>query len=172
MSEVLQHDPRTKLQIKELLYAFLYEPVERRFKQQLHTLIARNTAVSGASHQSFTYKGHLYVNDPQPVPRKLNRLVPQLHADMDAYLADLKQLNDREVPYVMGYINQVLNSSNDLHDYLRLLPNSIHPPIQKLIDSCPCRTKKLSDDEVREMQDKNQQSIDLVKQRMVTNLLI
>jgi len=172
MSEVLQHDPRTKLQIKELLYAFLYAPVERQFKQRLHTLIARNTVVTGASHQSFTYKGNLYVNDPQPVPRKLNRLVPQLHADMDAYLADLKRLNDTEVPYVMGFINQVLNSSNDLHDYLRLLPNSVHPPIQKLIDSCPCRTKYLSDEQVQEMQIKNQQSIDLVKQRMVTNLLI
>ena len=172
MSEVLQHDPRTKLQIKELLYAFLYEPVERQFKQRLHTLITRNTVIMGASHQSFSYKGNLYSNDPAPIPRKLNRLVPQLHADMDAYLADLKQLNDREVPYVMGFINQVLNASNDPHDYLRLLPSSVHQPIQALIDSCPCRTKKLTDEQVQEMQTRNQQSIDLVKQRMVTNLLI
>lgn len=172
MSEVLQHDPRTKLQIKELLYAFLYEPVERQFEQRLHTLITRNAVITGASHQSFSYKGNLYSNDPAPIPRKLNRLVPQLYADMDAYLADLKQLNDREVPYVMGFINQVLNASNDLHDYLRLLPSSVHQPIQALIDSCPCRTKKLTDEQVQEMQTRNQQSIDLVKQRMVTNLLI
>jgi hypothetical protein len=172
MSEVLQHDPRTKLQIKELLYTFLYEHVERQFKSRLNSLIARNTMITGASHQSFTYKGNLYVNDTTPVPRKLNRLIPQLHADMEAYLAEIKQLNDQEIPYVMGYINKVLNSSNDLHDYLRLLPASVHAPIQQLIDSCPCRTKKLTDEEVQELQVKNQQSIDLVKQRMVLNLLI
>ena len=172
MSEVLQHDPRTKSQIKELLYAFLYEPVQRQFKTRLDSLIKRNTVILGASHQSFIYKGNLYSNDPAAPPRKLTRLVPQLHADMDAYLADLKQLNDKEVPYVMGFINQVLNASNDLHDYLRLLPASVHQPIQQLIDSYPCRTKHLSDEQVREMQTKNQQSIDLVKSRMVTNLLI
>lgn len=172
MSEVLQHDPRTKQQIKDLLYAFLYEPVQKQFKKRLITLVQRNTAITGVSHQSFTYRGNLYTIDTSPVPRKLTRLVPQLHPDMDAYLADLKQLNDKEVPYVMGFINQVLNASNDLHDYLRLLPASVHQPIQQLIDSCPCRTKHLSDEQVREMQAKNQQSIDLVKQRMVTNLLI
>lgn len=172
MSEVLQHAPRTKSQIKDMLYAFLYAPVQRQFKKRLDTLIARNTGITGVSHQSFTYKGHLYSNDPASPPRKLTRLVPQLHADMDAYLAELKQLNDREVPYVLGFINQVLNASNDPHDYLRVLPQSLHPPIQKLIDSCPYRTKKLTDAEVQEMQTKNQQYIDLVKARMVMNLLI
>lgn len=172
MSEVLQHDPRTKSQIKDLLYAFLYEPVQRQFKHRLDALIIRNTAIAGVSHQSFTYKGHFYSNDPAAPPRKLTRLVPQLHADMDAYLADLKQLNDKEVPYVIGFINQVLNASNDLHDYLRVFPSSMHPPIQKLIDSYPCRTKKLTDEEVASMQAKNKQSIDLAKQRLVTNLLI
>ena len=172
MSEVLQHDPRTKSQIKDKLYAFLYEPVQRQFKTRLDSLIKRNTVILGASHQSFIYKGNLYTCDITPPPRKLNRLVPQLVPDMDAYLADLKQLNDKEVPYVMGFINQVLNSSNDLHDYLRLLPSSVHQPIQKLIDSCPYRTKKLTDEQVQELQTRNKQSIDLVKQRMVTNLLI
>ena len=172
MSEVLQHDPRMKSQIKDMLCNFLYEPVRKQFKHRLDTLISRNTAIIGASHQSFIYKGNLYNNDPSPVPRRLNRLVPQLVPEMDAYLADLKQLNDKEVPYVLGFINQVLNSSNDLHDYLRLLPSSVHQPIQKLIDSCPCRTKKLTDEQVQELQARNKQSIDLVKQRMVTNLLI
>ena len=172
MSEVLQHDPRTKSQIKDLLYAFLYEPVQRQFKARLDSLIKRNTVILGASHQSFIYKGNLYTCDITPPPRKLNRLVPQLVPDMEAYLTDQKQINDKEMPYVVGFINQVLNASNDLHDYLRVLPQSLHPPIQKLIDSCPCRTKKLTDAEVQEMQAKNQRYIDLVKQRMVTNLLI
>ena len=172
MVEDLQHDPRTKQQIKDMLYAFLYDPVQRQFKTRLDTLINRNILISGASHKSFTYKGCFYTNDLTPPPRKMNRLVPQLHADMDAYLTEVKLLNDKEVPYVLGFINQVLNSSNNLHDYLRLLPSSVHQPIQKLIDSCPYRTKKLTDEQVQELQARNKQSIDLVKARMVTNLLI
>lgn len=170
--ETLQHDPRIKQQIKDMLYAFLYEPVQRQFKTRLDTLINRNTLISVASHNSFTYKGCFYTNDLTPPPRKMNRLVPQLHADMDAYLTEVKLLNDKEVPYVLGFINQVLNASNDLHDYLRLLPSSVHQPIQKLIDSYPCRTKKLTDEQVQELQARNKQSIDLVKARMVMNLLI
>ena len=172
MSEGLQHDPRTKSQIKDMLCAFLYEPVQRQFKTRLDSLIKRNTVILGASHQSFIYKGNLYTCDITPPPRKLNRLVPQLVPDMEAYLTDQKQINDKEMPYVVGFINQVLNSSNDLHDYLRLLPSSVHQPIQKLIDSYPCRTKKLIDEQVQELQARNKQSIDLVKQRIVTNLLI
>lgn len=170
--EPLQHDPRTKQQIKDMLYAFLYEPVQKQFKARLDSLIQRNTVVLGASHTSFTYKGNFYSNDPKAPPRKLNRLVPQLAAEMDSYLHDLKQLNDQEVLYVLGFINQVLNASNDLHDYLRVLPSSLHQPIQHLIASCPCRTKRLTEEQVQEIQAKNQHYIHLVKQRMVTNLLI
>lgn len=170
--ETLQHDPRTKQQIKDTLYTFLYEPVQKQFKHRLNHLIQRNTMMLGASHQSFTYKGNLYTYDVAPPPRKLNRLNPKLIPDMDAYLIDLKQFNDKEIPYVVGFINQVLNASNYLHDYLRVLPQSLHPPIQKLIDSCPYRTKKLTDTEVQEIQAKNQRYIDLVKSRMVMNLLI
>ena len=55
--ETLQHDPRTKQQIKDMLYAFLYEPVQRQFKTRLDTLINRNTLISGASHHSLPTKG-------------------------------------------------------------------------------------------------------------------
>lgn len=172
MEDRLQHDPRTKKQIKDLLYAFLYVPVDAHFKQRLHTLIARNTAILGASHNSFIYKGIIYSHDPDRLPRRMNRLSPKLIVDMDDYLADVKHLNETEIPFVMGFINQVLNSSNDPHDYLRLLPPSVHSPIEKLIASCPCRNKHLTDDMVQDIQTKNHQSIALMKQRMVNNLLI
>ena len=172
MEEQLQHDPRTKSQIKDLLYAFLYTPVQNHFKSRIDTLIARNTMILGASHKSFTYKSAFYECDTARPPRKMNRLVPQLIPDMEDYLADLKQLNEHELPYVLGFINQVLNSSNDLHDYLRLLPQSVHQPIEKLIATYPCRAKQLTDEDVDNIQTKNHQSIALMKERMVANLLI
>lgn len=170
--EELQHDPRTKQQIKDLLYSFLYTPVQQQFKQRLDTLITRNTVILGVTHKSFIYKGTVYTCDNERMPRRMNRLAIQLIPDMDDYLADLKQLNDHELPYVLGFITQVLNASNDLHDYLRLLPQSVHSPIEKLIATYPCQAKHLTEDAIQGIQARNHQSIALMKNRMVTNLLI
>jgi len=170
--EQLQHDPRTKQLIKDVLYDFLYDPVINHFQKRLDVLIVKNTLLGGYSHKSFNYKGVLYSTDNGAPPRKANRLVPQLKASMDEYLAELKQVNEQEVPFVVGFINQVLNSSNNLTDYLRILPDSVHYPLEKLIEKCPCRENKLNDFTVDQLREKNKVSIDMMKARMVTNLLI
>lgn len=172
MTDTLSHDPRTKQQIKDAIYSFLYQPTEKQMKLRLDTLIVKNAVIGGYTHKSFMHKNILYNCDATALPRKMNRLVPQLYEDMAEYLKDLKQLNEREVPYVVGYINQVLNSSNDLCDYLKLLPEAVHNPIKHLIATCPCRNEKLPQETVQMLQKKNQTSIDLMKQRMVLNLLI
>lgn len=172
MEEVLQHDPRTKLQIKEALYSFLYQPTQQRLSEKLNLIIKRNTLITGSSSYCFTYKGIWYMAEQTNPPKRIIRLIPELHKDMDEYLSEIKELNDQELPYVLGFINQVLNSSNDFQDYLKLFPESIHRPIQKMIDSCPCRTKKLSEEDVQLIQTKNQYSITLIKQRMARNLII
>ena len=167
-----QHDPRTKQQIKEALYAHLYDPVQRHFKDRLDRLIIKNTLLVKSSHRSFNYKGVTYSCDASTPPRRANKLAPQLKGAMDEYLQDLKKLNDEEVPYVIGYINQVLNASNDFCDYLDLLPSVVHPTIQEFVSKCPCRTRHLTPEEVVSLQRKNAESIELLKSRMVLNLLI
>src|SRR4030095_5111123 len=169
--EQLQHDPRTKQQIKDALYAFLYEPVQKQFKSRIDILITRNTLLGGYSHKSFSYKGVVYNSDSTHPPLKKNRLLPQLRASMDEYLTDLEELNSHELPYVLGFINQVLNASNDFKDYLRLLPESVHHPLQQLMATCPCRTVHLTDEKVEQLKEKNKESIDLMKQRLVLNLI-
>jgi hypothetical protein len=172
MTEQLQHDPRTKQQIKDVLYKHLYEPIDRQFKARLQQIAIKNAAISGYTHVSFIYKNVVYNCDSTALPRKLNRLHEQLQPVMNEYLKEAKQLNEKELPYVIGFITQVLNASNELHDYLRLLPQSVHHPVQSLIDTCPCRGKKLSEETVDLLHKKNQIPIQLMKQRMVNNLLI
>lgn len=168
----LEHDPRTKQQIKDALYSFLYEPVTRQLKNRLDTLIVRNTLMGGYMHKHFTYKGVTYNGDVSPLPIKRNRLVPQLKDEMEQYLQDMDQLNNHELPYVLGFINQVLNASCDLTDYLRVLPESIHQPLQQLVATCPYRTTTLSEKKVEQLVSKNVEPIELMKKRLVTNLLI
>lgn len=168
----LQHDPKTKKQIKDALDSFLYDTVRRQFKSRLDQLIVRNTLLTGNTHKSFMYKNTLYNCDIDPLPRKLNRLDLVLQPYMNSYLKDVKQLNEKEIPYVIGYVNQVLNSSNNFNDYLLLLPEAVHMPLIKLVITCPCRSKLLHPDEITLIQEKNQASISLMKQRMFTNLII
>jgi hypothetical protein len=172
MTDHISHDPRTKQQIKDALFAFLYDPVEKMFKDQLEKLIIRNAVINGYSHKSFVYKGVLYNCDSSPVPRKMNRLAPQLQPEMNGYLKEVKALNEKEIPFVLGYITQALNSSNDLCDYYRLFPESVHAPLRKIIETCPCRMQSLPEEVVVLLQEKNKGSIDLMRQRMTTNLLL
>ena len=172
MNDHLQHDPRTKKQIKDALYAFLYNPVLKNFERKLEQLITKNSVLLGNAEGSFMYKGELYSNPTASIPRKINRLHKSLYVYMDEYLEEIRQLNTQELPYVLGFIGQVLNASNDLSDYLLVFPPSVHHPVEKLIASCPCKTKKLTPEDVLTIQKNNQVPINLMKQRMVTNLLI
>jgi len=170
--ETLQHNPKIKQQIKGILYDFLYAPVQRRFQNQLNQLIIQNTLAGKFTHKSFIYKSELYTCDSTPAPRKMNRLFPQFHADMEAYIAEVTALNKTELPYVLGFINQTMNASNELHDYLRVFPPSIHGPIRHLIDTCTCRNKKMSEAEVAELLANNESARQLMMQRMAINLII
>ena len=169
--EKLQHDPRTKQYIKDKLYSFIYDPVNRRLKNQLNSIIQKNCTILFASHNSFTYKGIYYSSDNTKPPRVLTSLSKQLYPLMDEYLKEQRQLNTIELPYVIGFITQVLNASDDLQDYLRIFPEAIHQPLEKIIASCPCRNKHLSEDAVLALQNKNKTPIKLMKQRLVINLL-
>lgn len=172
MNEPLQHDPRTKQIIKETLYDYLYSPVQKQYQAQLDQIILQNTLLIKSGHQSFHYKGVYYSKENTPPPRKMNRLYPSLVSVMDDYLQEIVQLNTREVPFVLGFITSVLNASNDFQDYLKVFPSVLHPPLEKLIASYPCRTQALTEKEIEKLQTKNSKPIDLIKQRLVTNLII
>lgn len=172
MNDHLQHDPRTKQQIKDLLYKRLYDPVQEQFKKRINSIILKNCSLVASSHASFIYKGEFYTAEVSKPPIKMNRLTESLRPAMDEYLADLKELNDRELPYVLGYINQVLNASDSLEDYLQALPESMHETLKELILTCPCKKPHLSPEKIKLLQDKNQPNIALIKQRLVKNMLI
>lgn len=172
MDTQIQHDPRTKSQIKEAIYTFLYEPTLKQFKARLEQIISKNCLAQKTDDRSFSYKAVVYKSDDATVPLKKVRLAPTLYDLMDQYLVELDQLNRQEIPYVVGFINQVLNASNEFGDYIKLFPDVVHRPLNKMIAHCPCKTAKLTEDAVMDLLIRNQTPITLIKRRLVTNLLI
>ena len=169
----LKYDPQTKKMIKDRLFEHLYNPVINHYNATLATIIDRNCLALGNNYKSFIYKGNTYkAETTTKFPRQMNRLVKQLHPEMDEYLTDVNHLNDYELPFVLGYINNVLNSSDSLQDYCSVFPESIHKPLGELIANSGCKVNHLSPQAINDMQIRNTKSIELMKKRMVLNLLL
>lgn len=167
-------DPRTKAAIKDALVEFLYEPVERSMKRRMDEIIIANTLAGKYSCKSFHYKGQQYHCEDGRPPRAWNKLLPQFKERVDEWLADFRQIEEQERPFVFGFINQVLNSSNHLVDYYELFPDSAHQPIKALaIDtSLMYQYSLMPQDKKDALLLKNAGAIQTMKTRMVTNLLL
>jgi len=169
----IAYDPRTKDMIKEQLYTFLYAPVKADFKQRLKAIINKNSILHGNAQQWLSYKGEYYaIDETLARPRPMNRLKPELESVMGDYVTDLNYLNQTELPYVLGFIVNALNASNSLQDYFRIFPASIHEPLKEIAERCACREQRLSLEALEYIRARNEVPIELMKKRMVLNLLI
>lgn len=172
MSFTPSYDPKTKQHLKDQLYKLIYDPVELHFKKRLEEIIRKNTHITRARHNSFSYKGVLYTDSNDPPPLKQNRLDPLLKPEMDKYLKEVMELNNEELPFVLGFVTQVLNASKSLQDYLALLPEHLHTTVLEVIKNCPCKECFLTQQQIELIKDKNSYGVSLLKQRLVRNLLI
>jgi hypothetical protein len=173
MTEELKYDPKSKRIIKEAMFAFLYQPLEVSTHKRLKTLIIKNSLLYGNNQHCLSYRGKEYAIDADSKrPRAMNRLKAELRPLMDEYLEDLVEINTVERPYVLGFINQTLNASSSLQDYLKIFPESMHKPLKHFIDTCGSRVGKLEPETIADIRHKNLIPIELMKKRMVLNLLI
>jgi hypothetical protein len=170
--DTLEYDPKTKQNIKNALYEYLYGPVKKQLESTVESIVIRNTLMGGYDHRHFVYKGVLYNCEATMPPLRKNRLLPALRDSMEEYLRELDTLNNKELPFVLNFLSQVLNSSSDIGDYMKVLPESIHPPLNSLMATCPCRGNSLDPERAAQMVKKNEEIIHMIKRRLVTNLLI
>lgn len=169
----LAYDPRTKKRIKDAIYEHLYGPALEKFQKRLEELINKNTSLYKNTQPCFKYKGEVYTREPgKMVPRPTNWLDQSLYGEMEAYLSEVREMEEDELPYVMGYLNKVLNASDSFQDYYKLFPEAIHPVLRKLEESCPCRNDLLDIKTIEKIRNSNVIAIRRIKRRMTLNLLI
>lgn len=176
MNEVV-YDPKTKQHIKDEIYTHLYGSVNARFITNLDQLIERNSCEFGNAQLAFVYDGQMirhsqFVPKGSPPIHKTNALSPDLVSPYLELRAERDRLNTKELPYVLGYINQVLNTSDSFDDYIALLPETLHGVLERLRAQCPCGPQELLDSELDHLRSKNAVSIELLKQRLLSNLLM
>lgn len=169
--EQLRLDARTKQEIKESIREYLYAHPERMSVRKLDSLVIKNCLACGYREQQFHYRGRLYVSSGARPVRSWNPLSNKLFDEMNSYLEEIQEY-EMEEAYIMGSVTQILNSSNSIPDYFRVFPECLHPPIQRFLNSCPCKSKTLTDEQVQNLIHKNKLNIDQMQVRMITNLLI
>lgn len=171
MAEILQHDSRAKQIIKNSLLQFLYEHLMHAHMEEIHRIIAANTALLKCSHNSFHYKGQTYSYRDVPIKISPNKLHESLYERMEHALTELNKVNREELPYVTGFINKALNSTDHFCDLLKIFPETIHDPIKSLADTCLRKTAQLSPDKIEKIKAEHSKAIDLIIQRQVTNMI-
>lgn len=169
----LLYSPTVKKEIKEELYNYIYGPVQKAFRKRLDEIIHYNTLKLGNGYRSFVHRNELYQMDPpDPLPPRMNRLHPSLSDEMNEYLRELEEINDKEIPYVIGFLTNVLNSSNSIQDYFSLFPDVIHQPLKQTIKTCPCTNGQLTAEDMNSILVRNTRAIELMKKRMMLNLIL
>lgn len=160
-----------KSRIKYAIDDHLYTHLRKHQAMELRKIVVANARALSSSQTGFMYRGEWYSLDPRETPpRRKDRLLPELHPQMDEYLQELREYSDNVKPYVFGFINQVLNASNSVVDYRALLPDVLHPTLDSLhlYESAA----RLTPETITEIQSRNQEPIQMIKTRLALNLLM
>jgi hypothetical protein len=154
----------------------MYTALRRRNDARLKEILVANTTGAMYTHESFTYKG-VYYSTEQTQPRfKTNRLLPELQPAMDAFLADKKNVEYNEQPYIFGFFRRMLNVTSSIDDYLLILPECMHSALgpqrsQAWVDANGHFPREMTDEQIEAFKLDNQDWILKLKKRMILDLI-
>lgn len=163
---------KLKALIKTEIERFLYGKADARHTRLLTELINENDlAINTIYHLCFRYKSKVYDLVPGALRRVIPKLQPEFHERMDKLIADIDLIERSERPLAMGFVQKVLNTSDRPEDYLVLFPTSLHPAIATLLEQLPSAGSPLSMDQSAELAKANAKGLDMLKMRLVMNML-
>lgn len=167
--EQSQHSYNSKKQLNQALYRAIYGPIRQRMSEDVDKIIMDNTNLHKYPHRHFIYKGNIYHMDPFPLPMRKNPLDPSLYARMDAYLKELDELNQYEIPLIQNFITMVLNSTNHFCDYYKILPDIFHKTLDEFKKDCICSNHNLSNPQIENIKLVNKKVLDKIYRRSLLN---
>lgn len=171
--DILEHDPNSKLRVRDALLLVIYQPCLAKMQASLTKIIDRNNTCWNAPQNGFLFQGKYYSVDNRPPPPvdECNFLHPKLFSEMFDYLKKEREILD-ESARIDSYLTKILNASDSFPDYFKLFPAFLHPTLQKFVDSCPCHNRQLNDAEIQSLQKESETAVQLIQERMVFNILL
>lgn len=164
-------DPRAKITIREAILTYLYAPTVLQRTRRLEELAIKNALVGGFSHKSFVYRGEVYNADTTHPPLRRIQLLPEFRPLIDEWLADKAEIEAHEEPMISGMLSRILTSCFDARDVVKILPDTFAQPVREHMMAL-VSDKRLSSDKIEALRAENEHPIQLMRERMVLNLLL
>lgn len=167
----IKHHPLAKANVKMDLLKAVYGPGEKEFTKAIQGIIEQNSRRQGIYASSFCYRGVSYPSGKQ-YPRSPYSLHPDFWATVDDLIKQRDDLEIYEKPLVSAFVTNVLNSSDYWEDFLKVLPESLHQFIHERRFLFNSQVPTLDDAQVQLILARHAKGAQLLRTRLVWNLLL
>lgn len=156
----------------EILQEHLYRNTKTYHFKLLSDLITKNSVLCFNARKSLSFGGNCYViGGNQPHLRiSPNLLHHSLRGEMREYLTKVEK-SEQEIALVKGFFQKIMFLTNKEQDYCNLLPTVMHPAVRQLSPYLDKEEGHLSPEEVTAFLVENESYINLIKQRLILNLI-
>lgn len=158
---------KIKVMIQQELLDLLFSKELSHTKEFIEHILQRNIKLLGFTHYSFVYRKEPYGE----VNTKPERLHPSLHTEMDQLLLSVEEAFRIERPYATHAITSFFNKTASYSDAIIYFPEPFHSILFKYVPAMPVE-RKLTDEELCALAIKNAKYLDVIRVRLMTNLII
>lgn len=168
----LQYRTQVKEHLAKVMERELFHRTTEVLKHQINAIADDHKALIKSNFRGFSYKGKEYwgfIGDALAHPE----LHHELHTRMENYLTLHTRITEYEQPIINNYLRGMFAHTDWLDDYHQMLPDSLHScftPYEDVFRKPDAR--RMPPDDLAEFLVRNRRYIQLMRERMLLNLLL
>ncbi len=166
--------PRAKTNLQTAMMQFIFDPFMKYWNRKVDKIIEKHVLLCSSTQYGFSYKGEDFTgSNKRLLHPPIQRLDRSLYSDMDALLREREVIILYEQPLVNSVLCALMNLSNNPWDYFQILPKELHPAWEHFKTNMPTGYEsEITDSSISAFQTKHEAAFDVVRIRMVTNLIL
>lgn len=168
--------PNIRPAIRDEVLHFLYTKDAESAATTLSDILQENCTLTNTTTLALTFHGKVY--QPSHAPKRL--IAPPIHPSLNdrmlAYVKDRTLIEREEKLIIKNLLTAILNTSDCVDDWLKLLPPAVHSPVelQRLYYpaiSPPESEPILTFDMIEAFERKQERFLNMLKGRLALNLI-
>jgi hypothetical protein len=163
-----------KLFLRDSLLRLLYNSSQKHYKKELTKLIRKNNELHKVTHGFARYRGRIYKPWPASVTyAKSYPLFSNLEAKFEENVNNLAKIEE-ESSTVDRLLTLLFNKLNHADDLQQILGTSLYNSLVQQTNNATqfFQGKRVSSKKLQQIAVKYQPQLDIVKQRLVANMLL
>lgn len=165
----MSKDPTKKYNVRLMLEEFIYKPAEAQLEKKLNALMNSHSIDDPHRSMAFMFKGQVYAPKDYRSPGKITLLSRRLYPNMEEWLKESNKLQEEKTK-ASNYLTCILNEAKNLADLQALLPECLHSGLSRIGSTSD--PSLLTPEHIEAVNHQHTDSIQMIKERLVLNLLI